>query len=125
MVRVYFKSGPNLKSGPSLPGPSLLGPSLLVLLNDRSVHNKVDLITQSNIDSNCSISAITETWLINDDSALASQLTPDGFKVLFANRSTQGWARSRSSIVDPDRDRDLDRDRRSFENDRRSTIVRK
>ena len=26
----------------------------------------------------------------------------------------------RSLIVDPDRDRDLDRDRRSFENDRRS-----
>ena len=50
------------------------------LLNARSVSNKVDLITQSIIDSNSSISAITETWLTNDDSALAYQLTPDGFK---------------------------------------------
>ena len=58
------------------------------LLNARSLRNKVDLITQSIIDSNCSISAITETWLTNDDSALASQLTPDGFKLLLANRST-------------------------------------
>ena len=37
----------------------------------RSVRNKVYLITQSNIDYNCSISAITETCLTNDDSALA------------------------------------------------------
>ena len=58
------------------------------LLNAISVRNKVDLITQSIIDSDCSISAITETWLTNDDSALASQLTPDGFKLLLANRST-------------------------------------
>ena len=56
------------------------------LLNTRSVRNKVDLITQSIIDSNCFISAITETWLTNDDSALASQLIPDGFKELLANR---------------------------------------
>ena len=58
------------------------------LLNARSVRNKVDLITQLIIDSNCSISAITETWLTNDDSALASQMTPDGFKLLLANMST-------------------------------------
>ena len=38
------------------------------LLNARSVRNKVDLITQSIIDSNSSISSITETWLTNDDS---------------------------------------------------------
>ena len=42
------------------------------LLNARSVRNKVDLITQLIIDYNCSISAITETWLIIDDSDLAS-----------------------------------------------------
>ena len=46
------------------------------------------MITQSIIDSNCSISALTDTWLTNDDSALASQLTPNGFKVLLTNRST-------------------------------------
>ena len=40
------------------------------------------------IDSNCSISAITDTWLTIDDSTLASQLTPDGFKVLLANKYT-------------------------------------
>ena len=33
------------------------------LLNARSVRNKVYFITQSIIDYNCSISAITETWL--------------------------------------------------------------
>ena len=58
------------------------------LLNDRSVRNKVDLITQSITDTNYSISATTETWLTNDDSALASQLTPSGFNILLANRST-------------------------------------
>ena len=58
------------------------------LLNARSVRNKVDLITQLSIDSNCSISAITETWLTIDDSALASQLTPDGIKVSLANKYT-------------------------------------
>ena len=58
------------------------------LLNARLVRNKVDLITQTIIDSNYSISAITKTWLTNDDYAIASQLTPDGFKLLLANRST-------------------------------------
>ena len=48
---------------------------------------KVDLITQSIIDSNCSISAIIETWLTKCDSALASQLNPNDFKLLIANRS--------------------------------------
>ena len=38
------------------------------------------------IDSNCSISVITNTWLTIGDSALASQLTPDGFKVLMDNK---------------------------------------
>ena len=56
------------------------------VLNARSVRNKVDLITQLIIDSNCSISAITETWLTIDDSSLASQLSSDGFKVLLANK---------------------------------------
>ena len=56
------------------------------LLYSRSVQNKVDLITQLIIDSNYSISGITDTWLTIDDSALASQLTPDGFKVLLANK---------------------------------------
>ena len=46
------------------------------LLNDRSVRNKVDFITQLIIHSNFSISAITETYLTIDDSALASQQTP-------------------------------------------------
>ena len=45
------------------------------------------MITQLSIDANCSIYAITETWIIIDDSALASQLTPDGFKVFLANKS--------------------------------------
>ena len=51
------------------------------------------MITQLIIDSNCYISrlyigipTITETWLTIDDSALASQLTPDGFNVLLADR---------------------------------------
>ena len=57
------------------------------LLDDRSVRNKVDLIIQLIIDSNRSISAITETWLTIDDSSLASKLIPDGFKVLLVNRS--------------------------------------
>ena len=54
-------------------------------LNERSVRNKVYLITQLMIDYNCSISAITDipTWLTTDNSALASQLTPDVFKVLY------------------------------------------
>ena len=56
------------------------------LLNSGSVRNKVDLITQLIIDSNCSISVITDTWLTIGDSTLASQLTPDGFKLLFANK---------------------------------------
>ena len=56
------------------------------LLNSRSVRNKVDLIKQLIIDSNCSISVITDTWLTIGDSALASQLSPDGFKVLLANK---------------------------------------
>ena len=38
------------------------------------------MITQLIIDSNCSISVITGTWLTIGDSALASQLSPDGFK---------------------------------------------
>ena len=46
------------------------------------------MITQLIIDSNCSISAITETWLTIDASALASQLTPAGFKVLLSNKYT-------------------------------------
>ena len=61
------------------------------LLNARSVRNKVDLITQLIIYSNCSISAIrypTDTWLTIDEYALAYQLTPDGFKVLLANKHT-------------------------------------
>ena len=58
------------------------------LLNTRSVRNKVNLITQLIIESNCSISAITEIWLTIYDSALASQLTPDGFKVFLANKYT-------------------------------------
>ena len=58
------------------------------LLNPRSVRNKVDLITQLMIDYNCSISAITETWLTIDDSTLASQLMSGGFKVLLANKYT-------------------------------------
>ena len=61
------------------------------LLNARSVRNKVNLITQLIIDSNFSISAITETLLTIDDSALASQLIPDYFKVLLANRYTSSW----------------------------------
>ena len=56
------------------------------LLNSRSVRNKVDLITQLIIDSNCSISVITDTLLTIGDSALASQLTPGGFKVFLANK---------------------------------------
>ena len=40
------------------------------------------------INYNYYISAITDTWLTNDDSAIASQLTPDGFKVLLTNWST-------------------------------------
>ena len=44
-------------------------------LNARSVRNKVNLITQLINDSIFSISAITDTWLTIDDSALASQLT--------------------------------------------------
>ena len=59
-----------------------------LLLNARSVRNKVDLITQLIIDSNFSISAITDTWLTNDESSLASQLTPDGFILLLANKPT-------------------------------------
>ena len=59
-----------------------------LLLNARSVRNKVDLITQLIIEYNCSISAITETWLTNDESAIASQLTPNGFTLLLANRPT-------------------------------------
>ena len=58
------------------------------LLNARSVRNKVNFITQLIIYYNCSIYDITETWLTNDDSALASQLTPGGFKVLLANMFT-------------------------------------
>ena len=58
------------------------------LLNARSVRNKVDLITQLIIDYNCSISAIIEIWLTIDDSALASQLTTNSFKVLLANEYT-------------------------------------
>ena len=45
------------------------------LLNARSVRNKVYLIIKLIIDSNYSISAITETWLTINDSTLASQLT--------------------------------------------------
>ena len=56
------------------------------LLNSRSIRNKVDLITQLIIDSNCSIYVITDTWLTIGDSALASQLTPGGFKILLANK---------------------------------------
>ena len=59
------------------------------LLDARSVRNKVDLITQLIIDYNYSISAITDTWLTTNDSALSSQLTPYGFKVLLANKYTQ------------------------------------
>ena len=58
------------------------------LLNARSVRNKVDFITQLIINYNFSISAINDTWLTTNDSALYSQLTPDGFKVLFANKYT-------------------------------------
>ena len=58
------------------------------LLNARSVRHKVDLITQLIIDSNCSISAITDTLLTIDDSALACHLTPDGYKVVLANMYT-------------------------------------
>ena len=47
------------------------------IINARSIRNKVNLITQLIIDSNFSISAITETWLTTDDSTLASQLTSD------------------------------------------------
>ena len=63
---------------------------MLIDLDARIVRNKVDLITQLIIiiDYNCSIYSITETWLTNDDSALASQMTPNGFKLLFANIST-------------------------------------
>ena len=61
------------------------------------------MITQLIIDYNCSISAITETWLTNDDSALDSQLTPDGFKVLLTNKYTShrhgGLARLFSSEI--------------------------
>ena len=51
---------------------SLLKMYSFQLLNVRSVRNKVDLITQLIIGYNCSISAITETWLIIDDSDLDS-----------------------------------------------------
>ena len=44
------------------------------------------MIIQLIIDSNYSISVITDTLLTTGDSALASQLTPDGFKVLLANQ---------------------------------------
>ena len=56
------------------------------LLNSRSVRNKGDLITQLMIDYNCSISVITDNWLTIGDSALDSQLTTGGFKVLLANK---------------------------------------
>ena len=46
------------------------------------------MITQLIINSNCYISAITENWLHIDDSALASQLTPDGFEVFLTNKYT-------------------------------------
>ena len=55
---------------------TLLNKYSFQLLNARSVRNKVKLIeTLLLIDSNCSISDITETWLTIDDSALVSQLT--------------------------------------------------
>ena len=77
-------------------------PLLLILLNDitpiiiifisvnyfRSVRNKVGSIAQSIINSKCLITAITETWLTDNDSALSLQLTSRGYNVILANRST-------------------------------------
>ena len=48
----------------------------------------VDLITKLIIDSNCSISAITETWLTHYDSTFTSQLTSTGLIFLLANIPT-------------------------------------
>ena len=49
---------------------------IIIFLNEISVRNKVNLITQLIFDSNFSISAITDNCLTIDDSALASQQTP-------------------------------------------------
>ena len=45
-------------------------------------------IAQFIIDSKCLITAIIETWLTDNDSALSSQLTPRGYYVILTNRST-------------------------------------
>ena len=47
---------------------------------------KLILLHNSLFILSCSIFTITETWLTIDDSALASQFTPDSFKVLLANK---------------------------------------
>ena len=60
---------------------------LFQLINSRSVRNKVDIIAQSIIDSKCLITAITETWLTDKDTALSSQLIPQGYNITIANRS--------------------------------------
>ena len=49
---------------------------------------EIKLISQLIIDSNYSKSAITETWITIDDSALTSHITTDGLKVLLANNYT-------------------------------------
>ena len=71
------------------------------LLNARSVRNKVYLIIQLIIDSNCSISVITENWLTINDSPLASQLTHDCFKVLPSNKYSSHRRGSPALLLSP------------------------
>ena len=83
-----MEKGNGLINGPNNVIQSMNRVKKIQLLIARSVRHKVNLITPLIIDSNCSISGITETWLTIDDSDITSKLTPGGFKVLLANKLT-------------------------------------